>query len=177
MPHRNRILALATASAAVIGALLASGCQAQRRLVITSDPPGAEVRLDGRIIGVTPHEERFLHYGVRRVTLYKDGYLSYSEVVEIRGPWYTRFPVDFFSELLVPTGWEDRHEFHADLEPGRSKILTPVLDGVLARAERLRRSGPEGPVEEPDEEIEMEAPAEEETPPEGETEPAGSPGT
>jgi hypothetical protein len=142
--HRPWTNALATAC---VLALLAA-CQARRVLIVTSDPPGAEVRLDGRIVGTTPHEEEFLHYGVRRVTLYKEGYISHSEVVELKGPWYARFPVDFFSELLVPTGWEDRHEFHAELEAGRSSIPLPQLEGVLERAEELRRAGPEGPPKE-----------------------------
>jgi PEGA domain-containing protein len=115
-------------------------------MIITSDPPGAETRLDEQIVGRTPLTLKFVHYGQRRITLYLDGYLSHSAVHDIRPPWYARFPFDLFSEVLIPLGWKDVRRFHTVLEPGTGAIPVPDLVGVLQRAESLRRAGPEGPL-------------------------------
>jgi len=126
--------------------LASTACQAKRTLVVTSAPEGAQVRLDGRNIGETPVTLKFEHYGTRRVTLYLDGYLTYSRVLEMHPPWYGRFPLDLFSEVLVPVGWQDEHKLHATLELGESVIQAPALESVIERSEELRRAGPEGPV-------------------------------
>jgi hypothetical protein len=133
------------ASAALLGVLALASCQAQRLLRITSDPSQAEVRLDGQLVGSTPCEVPFLHYGTRRVTLYLEGYRTYSRVVEVRAPWYGRFPLDIVTEVLVPLGWRDVHGIHVTLAPGQSALLEPDFPSVLERAETLRRAGPEGP--------------------------------
>jgi hypothetical protein len=114
--------------------------------VVTSEPTGAEVRLDGHNWGPTPVTIEFLHYGVRRVSLYLPGHVSHSRVIEMKPPWYGRFPLDLFSEVIVPVGWRDRHTVHAVLEPGQSVITAPELESVIQRSEELRRAGPEGPV-------------------------------
>ena len=114
-------------------------------VTFTSEPPGAEVRLDGQNVGNTPLELPFQHYGIRRLTLYLDGYLTHSEVIEVAPPWYGRFPIDLFSEVVVPVGWEDVHRIDARLDPGRDTIPEPDLTSVLDRAELMRRAGPDGP--------------------------------
>jgi len=133
----------AAALALVLGL---AGCRAQRELVIVTDPPGAEIRLDGTLLEAkTPANIPFDDYGVRRVTLYLDGHLSHSEAIDLRPPWYGYFPLDFISEILVPIGWHDRHKLKVKLVPGDAQIAAPDLVGVLERAELLRRAGPEGP--------------------------------
>ena len=64
-------------------ALVTSGCAPRRTFKIVSDPPGATIRLDDETIGVTPLELRFYHYGIRRVTLAKEGYRTHSEEVKL----------------------------------------------------------------------------------------------
>jgi hypothetical protein len=44
--------------------LAASGCAARRTLTISSEPPGATVRLDDRTVGVTPVRVPIVHFGV-----------------------------------------------------------------------------------------------------------------
>jgi hypothetical protein len=133
---------------ALVGALLAgaSGCRAQRELVINSDPPGARIRLDDVLLAEkTPAHIPFKDYGVRRVTLYLDGYVTYSEAVEVKPPWYGYFPLDFVSEILIPVGWRDRHRLRVKLEPGDTRVESPDLVKVMQRAEELRHVGPNGP--------------------------------
>ncbi|MBK8178112.1 MAG: PEGA domain-containing protein [Planctomycetes bacterium] len=120
-------------------------CRAQRELVISSEPPGAEIRLDGELQAQrTPAKIPFTSYGVRRITLYLDGHLTYSEAFEINAPWYAYFPVDILSEIVFPVGWRDRHKLRVRLVPGTEAIPARDLVRVLQRAEALRRAGPEG---------------------------------
>ena len=122
-----------------------AGCRAQRELVISTDPPGAEIRVDGELQeSRTPAHIPFTSYGVRRITLYLDGYVTYSEAFDVEAPWYAYFPIDVFSEILFPFGWRDRHRLRVKLVPGTEPIRAPDLLPVLQRAEAMRRAGPEG---------------------------------
>ena len=137
-------------------ALLAlPACAARRTLTITSDPAGAEVRIDDVIVGQTPLVLPFFHYGTRRVTFYRPGYLTQSFEVDVEPPWYARFPVDFVTEIFVPVGWRDDHRIHADLRGGDEVRALPALRSVLERAEVLRRAGPLGPRALPESELEL----------------------
>jgi hypothetical protein len=129
---------------ACVGAL-ASGCAAERTLVFTSEPSGASVRLDDEMVGVTPCEVDFLHYGTRRVTYYLAGSRTRTFLVDVRAPWYGRFPIDIVSEVLLPIGWVDRKRIHAELVSGLERADQPTQRSVLDRAEALRRAGPNGP--------------------------------
>jgi len=103
------------------------------------------VRLDETIVGATPYHHSFDDYGSRRVTLYRSGYRTASEIVKLSPPWYAHFQLDFISEVLIPVGWSDRHEFHFKLEPDIGPSVEPDIGPVLERAQRLRHAGPEGP--------------------------------
>ncbi len=137
-------------------ALCSSSCLAQRTIEIDSTPPGAEVRLDDQLVGTTqppgkePLRVSFKDYGTRRFTLYKDGYVTYSKAIAIEPPWYEAFPLDVFSEILLPIGWHDTHHVHATLETGSGAIPASDLESVMQRAEALRRAGPTVPHLEPD---------------------------
>ncbi|MBL8859664.1 MAG: PEGA domain-containing protein [Planctomycetes bacterium] len=122
-----------------------AGCAAQRELTIDSTPPGALVRLDDMVVGVTPFKTSFEAYGTRRVTLYLEGYRSQSRLVEIKPPWYAHFPLDVISEVLLPFGWRDRHEVALVLVAEDSALSMPDIDPVLQRAESLRLAEPTGP--------------------------------
>lgn len=132
--------------AIVLGAAaLASSCAARRELVITSDPPGALIRLDDTVVGTTPFQMRFDAYGTRRITLYREGYRTASRVVALEPPWYGRFPLDIVSEVLLPFGWRDTHSEDFPLEPESGQVTVPDLNAVLLRAESLRLAEPTGP--------------------------------
>jgi hypothetical protein len=142
--HRPRVFSLGS-SLLSLGLFSLASCAVQRQLVIDSDPPGAIVRLDETIVGTTPYEHSFDDYGSRRITLYRTGFRTTSEIVKLSPPWYGYFPLDFISEVLIPIGWKDRHEFQFKLEPDTGTAVEPDLGPVLERAERLRHAGPEGP--------------------------------
>lgn len=110
---------------------------------ISSDPARAEVRIDGVRQGVTPLDVPFDYYGRRRITLYLDGYRTWSRVVPIEPRWYGYFPLDIFTEVLVPIGWRDVHEISVELEAGRGVLVAPDVQAVLDRAQALRRAGPD----------------------------------
>lgn len=96
----------------VAAALAASPGCVKKTIAVRSDPPGALVYLDGLEIGQTPLERVPFHfYGTREIVLHKRGYLTERRVVEIDQPWYSYFPVDVFSELIVPWNIPDRRRY------------------------------------------------------------------
>ena len=108
-------------------ALVLSGCV--RRLVcIDSQPQGAEVYFDRKLIGQTPCTHEFLYYGSHHLELAKDSYANVRTAVKLKGPVYEYFPLSFFSEVLIP--WEilDQHAFSFELEKGETKqaIISPI---------------------------------------------------
>jgi hypothetical protein len=122
-----------------------ASCAAERTLFIDSNPPGALVRLDDTIVGTTPYQQNFDSYGTRRVTLYREGYRTASQLIVLQPKWFARFPLDLISEVLLPFGWKDPHEVKIDLEPESGSVTSPDLDAVLRRAEGLRLAEPTGP--------------------------------
>jgi hypothetical protein len=131
--------------AVLLATLLLGACAAERKLIITSDPPGALVRLDDTIVGSTPYEVAFDAYGTRRVTLYKQGYRTASRLVPIDSPWYATFPIDVISEVLIPIGWKDIRRVDIAMEQDAGPVTRPDLAAVLQRAESLRLAEPSGP--------------------------------
>ncbi|HTF89707.1 MAG TPA: PEGA domain-containing protein [Planctomycetota bacterium] len=141
-----RLKSASNAALAVALGLGAQACRAQRELIISSDPPGAQIRLDDTLLAVkTPAHVPFKDYGTRRVTLYLEGYVTYSQPVKVKPPWFGRFPLDIFSEIIFPIGWHDRHRLKVKMVAGDTRVASPDLVEVMQRAETLRRAGPDGP--------------------------------
>jgi hypothetical protein len=110
-----------------------SGC-VYRRLVVRSDPPGAQVILDGQEVGNTPVAVPFTYYGTRQLTLVKPGYETRTELVKIPAPWYQYVPLDFVSDNLLLGQVTDRHEINWQLS---AQGVVP-LEKLQERAESLR---------------------------------------
>jgi hypothetical protein len=144
-PARRR--GLRPTGALLTGLLLVTlaGCRARRELVFESEPPGAQVRLDGEIVGRTPLVVPFESYGVRHVSIQHEGHRGHAEDWELVAPWYSHFPLDYFSEVLLPFGWRDVHRMEVVLEPWSGEVPEEDFEAVLERAESLRRGGPAGP--------------------------------
>lgn len=116
----------------VVLLLLLIGC-AEHRILITSEPAGAKVSLDGQDKGITPLSVPFTFYGKREVVLEKDGYQTYESIIPINPPIFQVFPFDIMM-LLIPYPFVDNHPFYFILEKqGKTDIKKS-----LERMERLK---------------------------------------
>lgn len=70
---------------AIVGALVATIIIASRLfavLTVTTVPPGAEIKLDGEVVGLSPIQKR-VRTGSHVIELSLDGYQSFKEVVDV----------------------------------------------------------------------------------------------
>jgi hypothetical protein len=122
--------------AAAAGLGLGNGC-VDRRFVVETNVPGAQVAIDGTPLGPTPADGRREYPGCYTFTASAPGYEPLEQVVRFRPRWYDYPPLDFFAEVIWPFRIEDVRRVRLDLEPVR-----PVnLDELTARGEELRRAG------------------------------------
>jgi hypothetical protein len=98
--------------------VLLAGC-VERRLHVRTDPPGADVTVNGERIGRSPTTWRFTQYGDALVEVEKPGFEPAQRVVALKAPWYQKPGVDFFSDVLVPARIRDEHDVEIRLEPTR----------------------------------------------------------
>lgn len=95
--------------------LLVTGC-IKRNLIIRSEPPGADLLVNDKALGTTPHSYDFEWYGWHRVTLTKAGYERLEERVLINAPLYLWIPLDLLMELL-PVPIHDHKTLTYQLRP------------------------------------------------------------
>ncbi|MBI4586841.1 MAG: hypothetical protein HY717_22740 [Planctomycetes bacterium] len=158
-PWRARLLAWSLAA----GLLLPlAGC-VERLLQIRSDPPGAEVALNGepmvvvaggkRAPAVTPVDIPFDFYGTFEITLRRPGCRSESRLVPVYAPFYQYPPLDFLVENCFPWRVTDarRVEFKLKPVPALSERETAAL---LQRMEELRSQNAAEEGQEPEVELE-----------------------
>ena len=101
-----------------------------------TNPPGATVSLDGKEIGRTPFSTNFDHYGKREFRIFKQGYETKTEMINVRAPWYQWPGMDFFAEVLLPGKLTDHKFYEFDLEPAR---IAPSGE-IAARGEQFRQT-------------------------------------
>jgi hypothetical protein len=132
---RIRMFALAALIAGLLAGL--TGC-VERRFVITSDPPGAMV-LDekGLPLGPTPVDKTWLYNGKYQFTLIMDGYQTLVAQEEVAPRWFEYFPIDFWTENVIPVNFRDIRRFHYTLQP--MAVLPP--ETVLQQGQGLRARG------------------------------------
>lgn len=128
-----------------LGSLLAcvalcflASCGARRSVLIETTPPGALIRLDDEVVGTTPLEYPFVHYGTRRVTLYLPGYRTWSEQIAFEPRWYARFPMDLITEVLLPLNLRDQRKVNVELVADDGSESTGDADAFVERAQALR---------------------------------------
>jgi len=104
--------------AALVAGLILSvslcGC-VERRLTINTVPQGALVELNDEEIGVSPVTVEFNWYGVYNVAIRKEGFETLKTHRELKGPWYDKFPFDFFAQLVSPKRIVDAYEWTFEL--------------------------------------------------------------
>ena len=115
-------------------ALLPAGC-VRRGLVVETEPAGAEVWIDGDLVGLTPVRVPFAHYGTREIVVSKGGYARIQETRPVEPPWFERFPLDFVTENLWPGSLVDERYFVYTLRPE-----TVLPDDVYARGKAMREA-------------------------------------
>ena len=103
---------------AVLAAMLipVPGCTS-RTLTITTIPPGAEVSVNRRPIGVTPIRVGFTHYGTYRIEIRKEKFETLVKEEEICPHWYGYDPITFVSDNAIPARINDDIYLHYVLKP------------------------------------------------------------
>lgn len=131
MAKRN-IFVLSAFSLSV--SLLLFGC-VERKLTINTEPQGALVMLNDEEIGASPVTTPFEWYGDYWVRISKEGYESLNTHRSLKGPWYDKFPFDFFAQIISPDRIVDSYEWTFELEP-KKQISREEL---IQNAEKLKR--------------------------------------
>jgi hypothetical protein len=119
----------------VVGAACV-GC-VERKLTVTSQPPGALVYLNNREAGRTPFSTDFTWYGDYDVVVRKEGYKTIVSKKKIAAPWWQYPPVDFVAEVS-PGRKVDEHTLNFTLTP----LEEVSASAMLERATELRRRLP-----------------------------------
>jgi hypothetical protein len=130
---------------AVLTAL--TGC-VDRKFVIESNVPNAQVYIDNRSIGAAPAYAPFEYYGYYTITLVHPGYETVVKRVKVEAPWYAYPPFDFFAEAVWPFPIRDTRRYYFEMyESAQTRT-----DDILNAADALRQRGqllppPERPAE------------------------------
>lgn len=129
--HSARRSTIAAVATVVLS--MCCGC-VERRYTIRTDPPGAQVIVNGENIGPSPASRNYYYYGDREVTLVANGYETKTIIQPMDAPWWDNYLTEFFSENLVPYVIRDDREYSYKMEPAR----TPTQEEIQGRAEALR---------------------------------------
>jgi hypothetical protein len=126
--------------AILMAGLAAAGC-VDRRFIILSNVPSAQVYIDNRPIGPAPAHASFEYYGYYNITVVQPGFETLNKRVHVVAPWYAYPPFDFMAEVLWPFRIEDVRRYTLELTPA-----TPAhVNELIQRAEELRQRGLELP--------------------------------
>jgi hypothetical protein len=120
--------------AAAALSVLSSGCL-ERKIHITSEPPGATVYLNDTEIGRTPVTTGFTYHGDYDVRLRKEGYETVSTHRRAWEPLWEIPPVDLIATAL-PFTISKEHAWSFDLAPTQ-----PADSAALINRARELRSG------------------------------------
>lgn len=120
----------------LLTAFLAIGC-VERRFVIETNVPGAQVYVDNVAVGPSPADARWDYAGYYTFRVVAQGYEPLTRVERVRARWYDYPPLDFIFETLWPFHIEDVRRFRFDLQPA-TQIRT---DELLDAANALRQQG------------------------------------
>lgn len=114
------------------------GCL-ERRLNITSEPPGALVWVNDVELGRTPVEADFTFYGEYDVRVQLEGYEPIRRQMTASQPMYEYPPFDLVAGAL-PVDFENVVKWHFDLQPSLENTQTPeeFEKGLLERARGTR---------------------------------------
>jgi hypothetical protein len=120
----------------VIALLAATGC-VDRRFIIESNVPNAQVYIDHNPIGPAPAYAPFEYYAVYTIMIVHPGYETITERVHVTAPWYGYPPIDFLTEVLWPFHIRDNRRYFFELH----ELVRPRVDELINNAESLRQRG------------------------------------
>ncbi|MHC4114343.1 MAG: PEGA domain-containing protein [Planctomycetota bacterium] len=116
------------------GVLLLNGCL-ERKLTINTVPQGAIVALNDEEIGSSPVTVSFEWYGDYEVRIKKEGFETLKTHRQLKGPWYDKFPFDFFAGVLNPERIVDSYEWTFTL----AEKETVKRDELIEKAQELKK--------------------------------------
>lgn len=123
--------------------LLGNAACVERILQVRSDPPGATVFVNGDEVGTTPLNHPFSFYGTVEVMLRAKGCLAHRELKPLDPPWYEVFPIDFFSELVIPARFTNVHTIEVALTPAPGDLNESQRTDLEKKAAELRAAMPQ----------------------------------
>ena len=115
---------------------LLAGC-VERRFVVETNVPGAQVYVNEVPVGPSPADARWDYAGKYQFRVVAQGFEPLERVERVRAKWYDYPPLDFVFETLWPFHIEDVRRYHFDLAPA-TQIRT---DELLDSANNLRQQG------------------------------------
>ena len=133
--------------AGLFAVLGCAGC-VDRKFVIESNIPNAQVYIDNKSVGAAPAYAPFEYYGHYTVTVVHPGYETIVKRVHVTAPWYAYPPFDFLAEVVWPFHIRDTRRYYFELyEAAQTRT-----DDILNAADALRQRGmllppPERPAE------------------------------
>lgn len=130
--RKHRMLTLS--AVVLIAGLFLSGC-VERQLTINTVPQGAVIVLNDEEIGNSPVTVGFNWYGDYNVRITKPGYQTIKTHRRLKGPWYDKFPFDFFAQILNPKRITDSYEWTFELA-GQQKTDREEL---IKKAENIKK--------------------------------------
>jgi hypothetical protein len=129
---RARLPARIAAAGLLLACAALPGC-VERRIFITSDPPGALVHMNDVEVGRTPLEVDFVYFGKYDIRVEKDGYETLLTSAGVNLNVHDYPGVD-----LVAEAWPHRFKSHARWHFTLEEATTDP-DELIARAATLRR--------------------------------------
>ena len=117
----------------LLAIVVLAGC-VERRLTINTEPADALVVLNDEEIGQSPVTVPFSWYGDYNVRISKEGFQTLRTHRELKGPWYDKFPWDFFAQIVNPKRILDSYEWTFELAPQQQ----PDRDELIRSADDLK---------------------------------------
>jgi len=121
---------------AVCAVSTTTGC-VDRKFIIESNVPNAQVYIDNAPIGAAPAYAPFEYYGYYTIRVVHPGYETIVKRQHVAAPWYAYPPLDFITEVLLPFHIRDTRRIHIELQPAAQGRT----DDILNAAETLRQRG------------------------------------
>jgi hypothetical protein len=115
---------------AAAAAGLAVGC-VDRRFVVETNVPGAQVSVDGIPIGAAPADARWEYAGCYEFKAVAPGHEPLTQRVTLEPKWHNYPPLDFFAEVLWPFRIEDVRRVQLTLEPVRPVNQVELLNAAI----------------------------------------------